>query len=446
MDTLVTSSEGDYNINFYIKNKNLVLISTQNVNIHVRKNPVITFPENYYTIILIDTLPALPLVDNEYKIELKEEFKNSIAEQIVTFVASHKRNSNIKTEVQKNIKVVELPLLNMPDIYENNSTIYINVGEDITKPTTTTGNTVEIISLPEFNKNVPGIYYVTFSAFDNINTFIKNSLQKTFEVVASPVITLKGNQDEICIQGETYVDAGYINIDSNINVTLNLNNLDTNIPGKKVIEYIANYKDKVNIKGSYKRNIFVINPLAIENLININIPLNHVFNEPLYAQGVEVNKIVDTSILQTNTIIYSKNTDRTTTFFQRTVTPIATNLILPPSTVTHLGVNETYNPEQNYPTLPPPIITGNVFTSVAGYYIVTYTYKDTNNNDVSFQRIVIVSADSSANDKPALLPPNETIQNIPKPPDTLLVAEGVINENLYNHLYTKFQTHYLQYF
>ena len=446
METLVTNSLGDYNINFYIKNINLSLITTKNVNIYVRKNPEITFPENYNSIILVDTLPSFPLVENEYKVELKEEFINSIGDQIVTFVAYHKRNLNIKTEVKKNIRVVELPFLNIPTAYEINNTIYLNVGEDIIKPSTREGNTVEIISVPVFNKNISGIYSITFNAFDNINTYIKNSLQKTFEVVPPPVITLKGIQDEIIIQGAPYIDPGYINNDNNINVTLNLNNLDTNIPGKKVIEYIANFKDKVNIIAVYQRSIFVINPLVIDNLININIPLNHVFNEPLYAQGVEVNKQVNTSIAQTNTIIYSKNTDRTTTFFQRTVTPIATNLILPPSTVTHLALNETYNPPQNYPTSPQPIITGNVFTSVAGYYIVTYTYKDTNNNDVSFQRIVIVSANSSDNDKPALLPPNETVQNIPKPLDTLLVAEGVSNENLYNHLYPKFQTHYLQYF
>lgn len=441
MDTLVTKELGNYNINFYIKNKNSVLISTKNVSINIRKNPDITFPENYNTIILIDTLPAFPIVDNEYKIELKEEFKNYIGEHIVTFVASHKRNSNIKTEVKKNIKVVELPLLNIPIIYEINSTIYINVGEDIIKPTTTSENTVEIISVPEFNKDNPGIYLVTFIAFDNINTFIKNSLQKIFEVVAPPIITLIGDKDQICLIGATYTDLGFINNNNNINVTLNLNNLDTSINGKKVIEYTANYKDKVNIKAIFQRNIFVINPLAIDNLININIPLNHTFTEPVYAQGVCVNKQVDTSISQKNTIVYSKTTNRTTTFFQRTVTPIATNLDLPPSTVTYLPLNQTYTPPA-YPTTPTPIITGNVFTSIPGYYILTYTY-----DDVSFQRTVIVSENESDNVKPILFIPDETLQMIPKPSAELLAdLESVSDSNLYSYLYNKYQTHYLQYF
>ena len=337
---------------------------------------------------------------------------NTPGNYTITYSASDSSgNQSIKT------RTVIIEVTTLPNItILGNNPYNLNVFTNFTDPGATAvdalGNSINVSSSNNINKNVLGDYAVTYTATDTWGNSM--SATRTVKVVdvTNPTITVYGDNPMTVELNSNYVDPGAIasdNYTNPINVSLS-GSVNTAIVGQYTLTYTAS--DSSGNTASATRTVNVENTTPPSITINGDNPLYHevktIFNDPgatatdVYGNSLSITVIgvVNINSLGSYNLTY-KATDSDGNIQSAIREVIVRDTTAPVITITGntfitIDLNDSYTDQgatatDNFDNSISVSSSGSVDTTTPGLYIISYTATDSSNNSSSKNRTIEVN-------------------------------------------------------
>ena len=392
--------------------------ATRTVNVNDTTNPVINLlGDNPMTVEALSLFsdPGATATDN-YDNNLNITTSGTVNTGVVGSYTITYSTSDSSGNSASNTRTVKVENNTKPTlIIKGNNPFLLDVHTNFVDPGATAtdvfGNSVNVSSTNNINKNVLGNYSVTYSATDNDGN--TQTASRTVKVVdrINPSITILGdNPMEVSLNG-TYNEPGAIGSDnytSPINVSIS-GSVNTSTVGTYTITYSAS--DSSGNSHSESRTVNVVNNTPPTITIIGSNPLTHqaktTFTDPgatavdVYGLSLQVSSVSNVNenlignyiITYTATDIDGNRASAVRNVYVRdTIAPVIT--LNGNSTIT-LELNQNYvelgaTATDNYDASVSVSFSGTVDSTTPGTYIITYSATDSSNNTSTKTRNVII--------------------------------------------------------
>ena len=347
----------------------------------------------------------------------------------ITYTATDDAN-NTATKI-RTVIVTATPDTTAPVITLNGSaTISLSQGTSYTDAGATAVDNIDgsvgVTTSGTVNTGVPGVYTITYTAMDSSsNTATKT---RTITVTASldktpPVIQLIGATIIEIIQGSNYVEPGVTatdNVDSIVSVKVT-GSVNTAVVGTYTLTYSA--VDKAGNTSTKIRTVKVLKKILPDttapvitlngaNTISIIVGSNYIelgavaIDDRDGEVNVVVSGVIDINKLGTYTVTYfaKDSANNTSTLTRKVIVTkvkdvVAPTITLEGSTNVTLEVGESFTDPgfeafDDIDGVLKVVVTGEVDTSKAGTYVLTYTATDAAGNKFVKTRTITVEKSS----------------------------------------------------